>query len=57
MSTSTQLERYSRHQNLHRTPRVAPDARLRELWADALATVAMVTLASTVVVEALRILM
>ena len=57
MSTIAQLQQFRRQLHLDRPSRVAPQTNLRELWADALATLAMVALASTLVFEALRIVL
>ena len=55
MSTVTHLQRYRRASDLVPRLPIAPDSRLRELWGDSLATIAVVSLAGISIFELLRI--
>jgi hypothetical protein len=57
MSTVTHLEQFRSLNQFQHAERVDAATKLRELWADSLATVAVVALASIVVFETLRVLL
>jgi hypothetical protein len=56
MTTTTRLVHFRSQQQLVRPVDAAPKPNLGEFWADGLATVALVTLFSTLVFEVLRLL-
>ena len=57
MSTVTHLEQFRRQFGSDTPPRAFPKNDLRMLWADSLATMSIVTLASVFLYEALRIVL
>ncbi|HVX10508.1 MAG TPA: hypothetical protein VHC22_04970 [Pirellulales bacterium] len=57
MSTVTHLEQFRLQQQVRPVSRGDSKAALRALWGDAVATVAIVALASTLVFEVLRVLL
>jgi hypothetical protein len=57
MSTVTQLKRYRSLVERDHSSQMAPNNRFRELWADSVATIAVVCLAAILTFEALRIVL
>ncbi len=57
MTTVTHLEQFRLQQRVREASHVDSKAALRAMWGDAVATVAIVALASTLVFEALRLLL
>jgi hypothetical protein len=57
MSTIRELELFREQHRTEQPPQSARENGLGEMWSDALATLAIVTLASTIVFEAIRLLL